>query len=148
MQLFIDQPTTVGLSYTVPIPAYTDKDGYIIQLANETCPDYAQVYGTCGTYSKPDYKLIPNNTQAAAPNVWKTIQGFMGAFPNYTRSGISFATESYGGHYGPVFNGMSSLPSCSLVSSLYSCTNSIQSIFSNKTASRFLALTQFSLIMS
>jgi carboxypeptidase C (cathepsin A) len=28
----------------------------------------------------------------------------MGAFPDYSRNGFSFTTESYGGHYGPVFN--------------------------------------------
>lgn len=37
--------------------------------------------------------------------MWKTLQGFMGAFPQYSRNGLNFATESYGGHYGPVFNG-------------------------------------------
>ena len=33
-----------------------------------------------------------------------TLQGFMGAFPQYSRKGFHFATESYGGHYGPVIN--------------------------------------------
>ena len=28
----------------------------------------------------------------------------MGAFPQYSRSGFYFTTESYGGHYGPIFN--------------------------------------------
>ncbi|KAJ2965324.1 hypothetical protein NUW58_g10905 [Xylaria curta] len=28
----------------------------------------------------------------------------MGAFPKYARHGFHFATESYGGHYGPIFN--------------------------------------------
>jgi carboxypeptidase C (cathepsin A) len=37
--------------------------------------------------------------------MWKTLQGFMGAFPDYSRNGFNFATESYGGHYAPVFNG-------------------------------------------
>ena len=104
-QLFIDQPTTVGMSYSVPVPAYTDDNGNIVQLPNTTCPDYAEVFGTCGTYSKPDITLVPNNTLGAAPNFWKTLQGFMGAFPEYSRKGFNFATESYGGHYGPVFNG-------------------------------------------
>jgi carboxypeptidase C (cathepsin A) len=36
--------------------------------------------------------------------MWKTIQGFMGAFPQYSRRGFSFTTESYGGHYAPIFN--------------------------------------------
>lgn len=28
----------------------------------------------------------------------------MGAFPQYSRNEFNFATESYGGHYGPIFN--------------------------------------------
>jgi carboxypeptidase C (cathepsin A) len=101
--LFIDEPTTVGLSYTIPIPGY--KDGStIVQLPNATCPDYAQNYGTCGTFSKPDLALTANTTEGAAPNMWKTLQGFMGAFPQYSRKGFHFTTESYGGHYGPIFN--------------------------------------------
>lgn len=102
--IFIDQPTTTGFSYTIPIPGYQDDEGYIIELPNTTCPEYAQQYGTCGTYSKPDIALVPNSTQGAAPNMWKTLQGFMGAFPQYSKNGFNFATESYGGHYGPVFN--------------------------------------------
>ncbi|KAI0133877.1 carboxypeptidase S1 [Xylariales sp. AK1849] len=102
--LFIDEPTTVGMSYSIPIPGYQDDNGYIIQLPDESCPDYAEAYGTCGTYSKPDLSLTANTTLGAAPNMWKTLQGFMGAFPEYSRNGFSFATESYGGHYGPIFN--------------------------------------------
>lgn len=102
--LFVDQPATVGLSYTIPIPGYQDDDGNIVQLPDEECPDYAEKYGTCGTYSKPDIGLVPNTTDGAAPNMWKTLQGFMGAFPQYSRNGFSFTTESYGGHYGPIFN--------------------------------------------
>lgn len=101
--LFIDQPTQVGLSYSIPIPGYK-TDGFIIQLPNNTCPDYAQSYGSCGTYSKPNHTLTANSTAGAAPNMWKTLQGFMGAFPEYSRNGFSFTTESYGGHYAPVFN--------------------------------------------
>jgi carboxypeptidase C (cathepsin A) len=95
--LFIDEPTTVGLSYSIPIPAYQDNDGYTIQLPNNTCPDYAESYGTCGTYSQPNHTLTQNSTGAAAPNFWKTLQGFMGAFPDYSRNAVSLTTESYGG---------------------------------------------------
>jgi hypothetical protein len=94
--LFIDEPTTVGLSYSIPIPGYTDS-GFTIQLPNNTCPDYAEAYGTCGTYSKPNLTLTANSTEGAAPNFWKTLQGFMGAFPQYSRNAVSLTTESYGG---------------------------------------------------
>jgi hypothetical protein len=93
--LFIDEPTTVGLSYSIPIPAYTGNDNFIIQLPNNTCPDYAQSYGSCGTYSKPNHTLTANSTEGAAPNMWKTLQGFMGAFPEYSRNGFSFTTGTY-----------------------------------------------------
>ena len=102
--LFIDEPTQVGLSYSIPIPGYTDPNsGYIVQLPNATCPEYASDWD-CGTYSMPNLTLTANNTPAAAPNMWKTLQGFMGAFPQYSRSGFYFTTESYGGHYAPIFN--------------------------------------------
>lgn len=103
--LYIDQPTQVGFSYSIPVPGFTDPTyGNIITLPNATCPDYAVDLGTCGTYSYPNASLTANSTQAAAPNLWKTLQGFMGAFPQYSRNSFHFTTESYGGHYGPVFN--------------------------------------------
>ncbi|KAK3937819.1 Alpha/Beta hydrolase protein [Diplogelasinospora grovesii] len=102
--LFIDQPTMVGFSYSKPIPGYVDANsGSIVQLPDASeCPDY--VNGTCGTFSYPDVTLTANSTASAAPNFWKTLQGFMGAFPQYARNGFHFTSESYGGHYGPVFN--------------------------------------------
>ena len=102
--IYIDQPSQVGLSYSTPIPGYVDPDsGYIVTLENETCPDYAQDFGTCGTYSYANFSLTAEGTPQAAPNVWRTLQGFMGAFPQYSRNSINLATQSYGGHYGPVF---------------------------------------------
>ncbi|KAI9817502.1 MAG: hypothetical protein M1827_001112 [Pycnora praestabilis] len=103
--LYIDQPTQVGFSYSIPVSAYEDPGtGDIITLPNATCPDYAAALGTCGTYSYPNETLTANTTDAAAPNFWATLQGFMGAFPQYSRETYHFSTESYGGHYGPVFN--------------------------------------------
>jgi carboxypeptidase C (cathepsin A) len=116
--LFIDQPTTTGFSYSKAVPAYLgaenfaiDSSGnYVITLPNNTCPDYAQngddetVASSCGTYSLPDVTLTANTTLNAADNFWKTLQGFMGAFPQYSRDGFIFTTESYGGHYAPIFN--------------------------------------------
>lgn len=102
--LFIDHPAQVGFSYSIPVPAWLDSvEDYIISLPKATCPDYAPA-GSCGTYSYPNETDTANSTQAAAPSMWKTLQGFMGAFPQYSRHEFNFATESYGGHYGPVFN--------------------------------------------
>ena len=101
--LFIDHPAQVGFSYSIPVPGYVDpSSGLIITLPNATCPEYAVSYGTCGTYSYPNETLTANSTQAAAPSFWKTLQGFMGAFPQYSRNDYNFASESYGGHYSPV----------------------------------------------
>ena len=104
--LYIDQPTTTGFSYSEPVPAYYDANGdtYLITLGEADCPDYAEVYGTCGTYSYPDISATANSTANAAPNFWKTLQAFMGVFPQYSSHGFHFATESYGGHYGPIFS--------------------------------------------
>ncbi|KAI0908805.1 Alpha/Beta hydrolase protein [Ustulina deusta] len=100
--LFIDQPSQVGFSYSYPVPAYSTDNGIVV-LPDAVCPDYAPE-GTCGTYAYPNISLTANSTPAAAPNFWKTLQGFMGAFPQYSGHGFHFATESYGGHYGPIFN--------------------------------------------
>ncbi|KIX05720.1 uncharacterized protein Z518_03692 [Rhinocladiella mackenziei CBS 650.93] len=101
--IFIDQPTQVGFSYSSPVPAYEDPNsGYLVQLPDNNCPKYASDWG-CGTYSYFNQSLTVNNTPAAAPNMWKTLQGFMGAFPQYARDGVFFTTESYGGHYAPLF---------------------------------------------
>lgn len=101
--IFIDQPTMTGNSYSVPVPGYVDpSSGDIIVLPNNTCPDYAADY-SCGTYSLPDVTLTANSTPNAAPNFYKTLQGFMGAFPQYSQNDLYFTTESYGGHYGPIF---------------------------------------------
>ncbi|CAD0112869.1 unnamed protein product, partial [Aureobasidium uvarum] len=89
--IFIDQPAQVGFSYSIPVPGYTDPNsGSIVTLPNATCPDYAQ---SCGTYSYPNETLTANSTAGVAPNFWKGLQGFMGAFPQYSRHEFNFATE-------------------------------------------------------
>ncbi|KAL9093863.1 MAG: hypothetical protein Q9165_003786 [Trypethelium subeluteriae] len=105
--LFIDQPNQVGFSYSTPVPAYIDTlddEERIVTLPNNSCPDYAAAFGNCGTYSYANVSETATGTPNAAPNFWKTLQGFFGAFPQYTRHSFNFATESYGGHYGPVFS--------------------------------------------
>lgn len=101
--IFIDEPTGTGFSYSSAVPAYTSANGNLIRLPDATCPDYAAGLA-CGTYSEADLLATANSTLAAAPRFWRTLQGFLGAYPQYARAGFHFATESYGGHYGPVFN--------------------------------------------
>ena len=51
--LYIDNPTQVGFSYSIPVNGYIDSSsGAIVTLPGAECPDYAQETGTCGTYSK------------------------------------------------------------------------------------------------
>ncbi|EME48029.1 hypothetical protein DOTSEDRAFT_60392 [Dothistroma septosporum NZE10] len=101
--LFIDHPAQVGFSYSTPIPSYISSQSSVVQLPNATCPEYAADLD-CATRSQPVQTDTANSTSAAAPSMWKTLQGFMGAFPQYSRTEFNFATESYGGHYGPIFN--------------------------------------------
>ena len=75
--LFIDQPTQTGFSYSIPIPGYTDPNSLdIVELPDSTCPDYASDW-SCGTYSYANVSLTANSTGSAAPNFWKTVQGFV-----------------------------------------------------------------------
>lgn len=102
--IFIDQPTTTGFSYSIPVPGFKDpSSGSMVALPNNTCPDYAEDAG-CGTYNVYNTTLTANSTVAAAPNFYLTLQGFTGAFPQYASNGVYFTTESYGGHYGPIFS--------------------------------------------
>lgn len=93
----------MGFSYSKPIPAFVNPDtSLIVPLPNASCPgDPARLM--CGTYSAPDVTLTANTTEAAAPNFWKTLQGFMGAFPQYSKGPLHLTAHSYGGHYGPIF---------------------------------------------
>ncbi|KAK6585488.1 hypothetical protein PZA11_002215 [Diplocarpon coronariae] len=102
--IYIDQPTQTGFSYSVPVNGYLDPYGAIIGLPDATCPDYVPDPETCGTYSYPNYTLTADSTRNAAPNFWKTLQGFMGAFPQYSRNGFHLSTDSYGGRYGSIFS--------------------------------------------
>ena len=98
--LFIDQPVSTGLSFAGPVrPGYVSSNGNLVTLPSDECPDYAADL-ECGTYSSPDILTTANSTQNAAPNFYLTLQGFMGAFPEYARDAFHFTTESYGGHYG------------------------------------------------
>ncbi|EME88109.1 uncharacterized protein MYCFIDRAFT_48317 [Pseudocercospora fijiensis CIRAD86] len=100
--IYIDQPTGTGFSYSIPVNGYIDADtGYLVELPSAVCPDYATA-DYCGTYSSSNVIHTANSTLAAAPYIWKALQGFTGAFPQFARNGLYISSESYGGHYIPV----------------------------------------------
>lgn len=59
-----------------------------------------------GTFSSLNGNNTANTTQSAGMDIWHMLQGFLGAFPQYSKNGSMSAhlfTESYGGKYGPEF---------------------------------------------
>jgi carboxypeptidase C (cathepsin A) len=99
--LFVDQPTLAGFSYSVPQKGCLDGDGNFTPINGSlTCPGKS----TLGTFSSQTSHLVDNSTIGAAEGFWNTLQGFFGAFPQYSRNEVIIATESYGGHYGPIFS--------------------------------------------
>jgi carboxypeptidase D len=97
--LYLDQPADTGFSYSEIVNGYHNETGTLIPLSENVCPGNE----SCGTFGNPsDPSETVNNTLAAAPFVWRALQGFVGVFPQYARNGIHIAAESYGGHYAPV----------------------------------------------
>lgn len=94
-----DQPVGVGFSHAKVGPGYFNPVYFqdLIGLPSEECPEYAKAHDSCGKYSLANATTTSNSTSAAASNFWKAIQGFMGAFPQYSRHDFHFATESFGG---------------------------------------------------
>lgn len=112
--VYIDQPTTVGFSYTDPISAQINQDSCdIVELSNSTCPsnpsgeqncDNYGITGPCGTFPSPNPRYTANSTESAAVPFWSALQGVFAAFPQYSQHGFTLGSESYGGHYAPVFS--------------------------------------------
>lgn len=91
--LYIDQPVGTGFSYSEAVNGFADGSDFVTLPAGSGCPDYADYYGGCSTQSYQNASLTANSTQVAAPNMWKALQGFMGAFPAYARHGFHFASK-------------------------------------------------------
>ena len=92
--LFIDQPVQTGFSYSTPTSGYINQqNGSIIVTESGACPSDEITNRTCGTYSDPsDMNGVPVSTITAASSFYTTLQGFLGTFPQYARSGFNFAT--------------------------------------------------------
>ncbi|KAL1857627.1 hypothetical protein Daus18300_010267 [Diaporthe australafricana] len=97
--VFIDQPATVGFSFTTLTKASQSPETFVI-TPTENC---TTADPGCGTFSSPDLTLTSNSTVDAAAVFYKTMQGFMGAFPQYSANGVHINGQSYGGHYVPIF---------------------------------------------
>ncbi|QDS68547.1 hypothetical protein FKW77_010914 [Venturia effusa] len=98
--LFVDQPSLTGFSYSHPQAGCINEDGDVGPIrTNSTCPSGS----TLGTFSRDASDLYEKSTPQAAESFYKVLQGFMSAFPQYSKHGVILATESYGGHYGAVF---------------------------------------------
>ncbi|KAI3396810.1 hypothetical protein diail_11639 [Diaporthe ilicicola] len=97
--VFLDQPATVGFSFTTLTKASQSPATFVI-TPTETC---TTADPGCGTFSSPDITLTSNSTVDAAAVFYKTMQGFMGAFPQYSANGVNLNGQSYGGHYVPIF---------------------------------------------
>jgi len=100
--LYIDYFTQAGFSYSILVPAYVGNNSrYPVPLSSNSCPD--PDISTCGTFSYPNNSLTAGGPLEAAQTFWTTIEGFMGAFPQYARSKINLAGQNYGGRDAPVF---------------------------------------------
>ncbi|PWN51461.1 serine carboxypeptidase, partial [Violaceomyces palustris] len=103
--LYIDQPVPVGFSYSDVRPAYMNTTSWRqVILPDNVCPPEGQKMGTCGTWSDTYVRIYRKDSEEAAVDFWRTLQGFMGAFPQYSRNGFNLAAESYGGKYAPIFS--------------------------------------------
>ncbi|WFD23862.1 carboxypeptidase D [Malassezia equina] len=103
--LIVDQPVTTGFSYKNLTNAVFNKETYEVVrfLDGEACPSHLSKKHACGTVSGSPASKLPNSTVDAAPTMWKILQGFFGAFPQYADTTLHIRTESYGGHYAPVY---------------------------------------------
>ncbi|RDW94670.1 carboxypeptidase-2 [Coleophoma crateriformis] len=107
--LYIDQPNQVGFSYDTPTNGSLDLLTSNLYTPSQVLPS-SQPSDTFwnGTFSSLNTNNTANTTQTAAMAVWHMLQGFLGAFPEYSPNdsssmGVHLFAESYGGKYGPAF---------------------------------------------
>ncbi|RKF55145.1 Carboxypeptidase S1-like protein A [Erysiphe neolycopersici] len=105
--LYIDQPNQVGFSYDNPTNGSIDLLTSNIYIPPQTVPKN-QLPSTFlnGTFSSMNKNNTAKTTQASGMVIWHMLQGFFGAFPQYSNNlstSVHLFAESYGGKYGPEF---------------------------------------------
>ncbi|KAG0648622.1 Serine carboxypeptidase A [Hyphodiscus hymeniophilus] len=111
--LYIDQPNQVGFSYDTPTNCSLDLLTSDLYTPEQPLPN-SQPADTFmnGTFSSLNVESTANTTETSAMAIWHMLQGFLGAFPQYSPTngssngssmGVHLFAESYGGKYGPAF---------------------------------------------
>ncbi|KHJ30627.1 putative carboxypeptidase s1 [Erysiphe necator] len=105
--LYIDQPNQVGFSYDIPTNGSIDLLTSNIYIPPQMAPKI-QLPTTFlnGTFSSMNKNNTAKTTQASGMVIWHMLQGFFGAFPQYSSNlsaSVHLFAESYGGKYGPEF---------------------------------------------
>ncbi|KAL3425952.1 serine carboxypeptidase [Phlyctema vagabunda] len=107
--LYIDQPNQVGFSYDTPTNSSLDLLTSNVYIPAQELPDSQPAHTFLnGTFSSMNSNNTANTTEISAMAIWHMLQGFLGAFPQYspndtTSMGVHLFAESYGGKYGPAF---------------------------------------------
>lgn len=101
--LYLSQPIGVGFSYSTEATGWSDSYSGDIWPPNVTSLPFG---GTFGRWPLIDASAV-DTTDLAAIAAYHTIQGLFCNLPQFdpeirSRS-FNLWTESYGGHYGPVF---------------------------------------------
>jgi carboxypeptidase C (cathepsin A) len=103
------QPNQVGFSYDTPTNCSLDLLTSDLYTPEQQLPN-SQPADTFmnGTFSSLNVSNTANTTELAGMAIWHMLQGFFGAFPQYspansTSMGVHLFAESYGGKYGPAF---------------------------------------------
>ena len=99
----------MGFSYDVPTNCSLDLLTSDLYTPEQKLPN-SQPADTFmnGTFSSLNVNNTANTTEIAGMAIWHMLQGFLGAFPQYspdnnTSMGVHLFAESYGGKYGPAF---------------------------------------------
>ncbi|KAM7196849.1 alpha/beta-hydrolase [Rhypophila sp. PSN 637] len=106
--LYIDQPVQTGFSYDSLVSGTVDEvaSPFLVEdigPLNDNRP--SNFTHPAGTFSSQNMSTTTNTTGQAAEVMWNVMQVWMQDFPKYTSPNKTFSiwSESYGGHYGPIF---------------------------------------------